>query len=140
MSDQLAKKLLIKPGHRILVRNAPAGYLENLEPLPEGVQLAMTMDGRFDVVLQFVNHKVDVDAQALESVLAAREGGVVWMAYPKRSKTVQTDINRDAGWDVLWQAGWVGISIIAIDDAWSALRFRPEKDVKRKSDSIFLKK
>src|SRR3990172_6120276 len=90
MSDQLAKKLLIKPGHRILVRNAPAGYLENLEPLPEGVQLAMTMDGRFDVVLQFVNHKVDVDAQAVESVLAARAGGGGGVGSPKRSQTGQT--------------------------------------------------
>lgn len=140
MSGQLAKKLLIKPGHRVLVRNAPAGYLEKLEPLSDGVQLLTTVDGSFDVVLQFIHHKADVDSQALESAQAACEGGVVWMAYPKRSKTVQTDINRDAGWDVLWQAGWVGISIIAIDDAWSALRFRPEKDVKRKPDSIFLKK
>src|SRR3970040_2550174 len=97
MSDQLAKKLLIKPGHRILVRNAPAGYLEKLVPLPEGVQLATTVDGRFDVVLQFVNHKADVDAQALESVLAAREGGVVRMALPNGSKNCETSLNREAG-------------------------------------------
>lgn len=139
MSDQLAKKLLIKPGNRILVCNAPPGYLEKLEPRPDGVELLTTVEGSFDVVLQFVHHKADVDTQALESTLAAREGGVVWMAYPKRSKAIQTDINRDAGWDVLWQAGWVGIAIIAIDDAWAALRFRPAKDVKRKPDSIFLK-
>ena len=61
MSDQLAKKLLIKPGSRVLVRNAPPGYLEKLEPLPDGVQLLTTVDGLFDVVLQFVNHKADVD-------------------------------------------------------------------------------
>lgn len=139
MSDQLAKKLLIKPGSRILVRNAPTGYLEKLAPLPDGVELLTTVAGSFDVVLQFVHHKADVDSQALESTRAAREGGVVWMIYPKRSKTIQTDINRDAGWDVLWQAGWVAIGIAAIDDAWAALRFRPVKDVKRKPDSIFLK-
>lgn len=139
MSEQLVKKLLIKPGSRILVRNAPQGYLEKLEPLPDGVQLLTTVEGSFDVVLQFVQHKADVDSQALESTLAAREGGIVWMIYPKRSKSIQTDINRDAGWDVLWQAGWVAIGIAAIDDAWAALRFRPVKDVKRKPDSIFLK-
>lgn len=139
MSDQLAKKLMIKPGSRILVRNAPPGYLEKLEPLPDGVEQLTSVEGLFDVVLQFVRHKADVDSQALESTLAAREGGVVWMIYPKRSKTTQTDINRDAGWDVLWQAGWVAIGIAAIDDSWAALRFRPVKDVKRKPDSIFLK-
>lgn len=139
MSDQLAKKLLIKPGSRILVRNAPPGYLDKLELLSDGVELLTTVEGSFDVVLQFVQHKADVDSQALESTLAVREGGIVWMIYPKRSKSIQSDINRDAGWDVLWQAGWVGIAIVAIDDAWAALRFRPVKDVKRKPDSIFLK-
>ncbi|HWR65487.1 MAG TPA: hypothetical protein VN364_05165 [Bellilinea sp.] len=139
MSDQLAKKLLIKPGSRILVRNAPPGYLDKLELLSDGGELLTTVEGSFDVVLQFVQHKADVDSQALESTLAVREGGIVWMIYPKRSKSIQSDINRDAGWDVLWQAGWVGIAIVAIDDAWAALRFRPVKDVKRKPDSIFLK-
>jgi hypothetical protein len=112
MSDQLAKKLLIKPGNRILVRNAPPGYLEKLEPLPDGVELLTTVEGSFDVVLQFVSTKPMWTER--RSTLAAREGGVVWMIYPKRSKSIQTDINRDAGWDVLWQAGWVAIGIAAI--------------------------
>ena len=135
MDNPLAKKLLIRSGNRLLVRNAPPEYLEKLEPLPDSVQLLTAVEGTYDVVLQFVHNKAEVDAQALESTQAARRGGVVWMIYPKKSKNAQTDINRDTGWDVLWDAGWVGIAIVAIDDAWAALRFRPASDVKRSPNS-----
>ncbi len=135
MDNPLAKKLLIRSGSRLLVRNALPGYLEKLEPLPDGVQLLTTVEGTFDVVLLFVHNKAEVDALALESTMAARRGGVVWLIYPKKSRNDQTDINRDTGWDVLWDAGWVGIAIVAIDDAWAALRFRPASDVKRSPNS-----
>ena len=38
MDNPLAKKLLIRSGSRLLVRNAPPGYLEKLAPLPDGVK------------------------------------------------------------------------------------------------------
>jgi hypothetical protein len=131
MTDQLAKKLLIKPGSRLLVRHAPAGYLEKLDPLPPGVELSTEFNGRYDVVLLFVANKAGVDREAMQCLTAAGESGILWLIYPKRTKNVHTDINRDTGWDVLWQAGWVGIAIAAVDEAWAALRFRQAKDVKR---------
>jgi len=139
MENPLAKKLLIKPGSRLLVRNAPEGFIDRLAPLPDDVELNFEGEGQHDVVLQFVHNKAEVDAGAPAAILHARVGGVVWMIYPKRSKTIQTDIHRDTGWDALWQAGWVGIAMVAIDESWAALRFRPAKDVKRKPDSIFNK-
>lgn len=139
MDNPLAKKLLIKPAKHVLVRNPPQDFLSELQPLPEGAKVSTDGEGPFDVVLQFVYNKAEVDAQALDSLRMARDQGVVWMIYPKNSKTVQTDINRDSGWDVLWDAGWVGIGIVAIDQTWAGLRFRPASQVKRKPDSIFLK-
>ncbi|MHB8932285.1 MAG: hypothetical protein ACYC6H_02310 [Bellilinea sp.] len=139
MDNPLAKKLLIRPANHVLVRNPPPDFLIKLQPLPEGAKVSTDGEGLFDVVLQFVYNKTEVDAQALDALRRARNQGVVWMIYPKRSKTVQTDINRDSGWDVLWDAGWVGIGIVAIDEAWAGLRFRLASQVKRKPDSIFLK-
>jgi len=49
----------------------------------------------------------------------------LWISYPKRSSKVETDITRDVGWDVVYKAGLEGVTQIAIDDTWSALRFRP---------------
>lgn len=139
MDNPLAKKLLIKPGSRVLVRNAPQGYLDKLVPLPENVQLKTEAESSFDVILHFVKSKSEVDSQTRDSLNVLKDKGILWMAYPKRSKGGRTDLNRDSGWDALWDASWVGISIIAIDETWAALRFRPAADVKRKPDSIFLK-
>ena len=58
--------------------------------------------------------------------------GVLWLCYPKGGAKAGTDINRDTGWDVMLLAGWGPVSQIAIDERWSALRWRPESDVKRK--------
>lgn len=139
MENPLVKKLLIKPGHQVLVRNAPPGNLAQLEPLPEGARLAMEGEGPFDVVLHFVSNRMEADTGAPADLKALKAGGVLWMAYPKQIKAVKTDINRDSGWDALWNAGWVGIAIIAIDETWAGLRFRPAANVKRKPDSMFLK-
>lgn len=139
MDTPLVKKLLIKPGHHIWVRNAPPGYLALLDPLPEGTIITTDEKGPFDVVLHFVSNRMEVDAGALADLKALKAGGVLWMAYPKQNKALKTDINRDSGWDALWNAGWVGIGIIAIDETWAGLRFRPAADVKRKPDSMFLK-
>ncbi len=140
MDNPLARKLMIKPGTRILVRNAPPDFLDRLDPLPDGARVETAGTGIFDAVLHFVSSKTEVDEQASGSLESLRENGLLWMVYPKRSKSVEPDINRDTGWEALWNAGWVGISIIAIDETWAGLRFRPEKDVKRKPDSMFLKK
>lgn len=46
---------------------------------------------------------------------------------------MKTDISRDAGWDAVHAAGWEGVAMVAIDDTWSAMRFRPSADVKNSS-------
>lgn len=49
--------------------------------------------------------------------------------YPKKSSKVETDISRDVGWDAVKKTDWEGVAIVAIDDTWSALRFRPVAEV-----------
>jgi len=52
--------------------------------------------------------------------------GVLWIAYPKQSsKRYRCAFNRDAGWPTLGAAGYEPVRMVAIDDDWSALRFRP---------------
>jgi hypothetical protein len=128
----LAKKLNIKPGQRIVVFNAPDGYLEQLQPLPEGTQMATAAapGEQFDVVQLFVKSVSELDAQATNAVAALKPGGLLWCAYPKKSSAIKTDISRDVGWDALREAGFLVVSAVAIDDTWSALRFRPREEIK----------
>lgn len=126
----LAKKLGMKAGHRVLVLNAPDGYLQLLEPLPEGVEVATSGGGAFDLVQVFVRGKGEIDSHARRALEAVKPGGLLWFSYPKKSSKVKTDINRDVGWESVTNEGWENIAQVSIDDTWSAGRFRPSGDVR----------
>ncbi len=132
MDEALLKKLQVKPGRTVLLLNPPPGYRERLLPLPEGA--ALLADGApqtgADIVQVFVHRQTDVETLAHRGMAALKPGGILWLTYPKRSKTVQTDINRDTGWDSVTAAGWLPVTQIAVDETWSALRFRPGGEIK----------
>lgn len=76
-------------------------------------------------VLAFVMTQVEVNAVATTVAKKVPGDGVVWFAYPKAiSKRYRCDFNRDTGWQVLGDLGFEGVRQVAIDDDWSALRFR----------------
>jgi hypothetical protein len=124
------KKLGIKPGHKLLILNAPEAYLITLSVLPEGVEVKTEAKGTFDAVQLFVYSKADVDQLAPAAIKAVKPGGLLWLSYPKKTSKIKTDINRDAGWDAVHKTGMEGVSLISIDDTWSAMRFRPASEVK----------
>ena len=129
MDSDLARKLLIKPDQRVLVWEAPAGFIESLIPLPAGAHLLTEADGDFDLVLAFCQNRARVVENTRLVLTSLRPRGVLWMIYPKRGKGIQTDINRDTGWDSLVEVGWQAIANVAVDETWSALRFKPLADI-----------
>jgi hypothetical protein len=60
-----------------------------------------------------------------------RRGQRLWFAYPKKTGAIRTDITRDHGWTPLAEAGLIPVTQVAIDDTWSALRFRYRDEVAR---------
>jgi len=67
---------------------------------------------------------------------ALKEDAMIWIAYPKKSSKLFKNLNRDYGWEIVQAKGFAGIASIALDVDWSAIRFRPHSDVKRKSSSL----
>ena len=55
---------------------------------------------------------------------------MLWFSYPKKTGKIKTDLSRDVGWDSVSKAGWIGVSLISIDDTWSSMRYRPASEVK----------
>ena len=122
--SELAKKLGIKPGQRVLILHPPHGYKSMLEPLPKGVQVMLGGAGPFDVVQCFLASRAEVEGRAPAALQAAAPDAFVWLCYPKKSSKVKTDISRDVGWDCVREAGWQTVSIVSIDETWSAMRYR----------------
>lgn len=130
-SASLAKKLLIRPENRVLVLNAPDGYLAGLAPLPAGVTLATSAGGTFDMVQVFARTQAELEPLASVALASLKPGGVLWGCYPKGSSKLQTDLTRDRGWDALNAAGWEVVTAVSIDATWSGSRFRPSSEVGR---------
>lgn len=124
MEDKsLIKKLLMKPGLRSIVINPPDGYLQRLGSFP----IEFELEGKFDFVHLFVKSKEEVDVFGPRAIEAVKQDGVLWISYPKGSSKIKTDINRDKGWDTIKAMGFQGVSLVSVDETWSAMRFRPVK-------------
>lgn len=133
----VAQKLLVKPGMKFLLLYAPPEVLEQLQPLPEGAQIRTdAVASTADVALLFVRSQADVDQHARTVMDAVKSGGVVWFAYPKKTGKIKADISRDTGWQTVRDAGWEPVTQIAIDETWSALRFRPRSEIKVMTRSL----
>jgi hypothetical protein len=126
----LIKKLLIKPGMRLAIHNAPARYLEDLGPLPEGAQLTDEPDGALDFVQLFIKNRGEYERLGAAALRAVKPDGLLWICYPKKSSGVESDLDRDIVWKMLEPTGLRPVTQIAIDEVWSALRFRPVERVK----------
>jgi hypothetical protein len=122
MAKSVADKLLIKPGAGIWCSDG--SRLELVGPMPEGVRPADAL-GSADAALVFAD-----DAASLRAILGAHGGELgapkaFWVAYPKGNRS---DVNRDSLWPILAEHGMRPIGQIAVDDVWSALRFRALED------------
>jgi len=113
---------------RLAILNAPDGYREVLGSLPDGVTVCTSADGVYDLVRLFVRSVAELNQHFAAAKNAVKEGGMLWISYPKKTGKIKTDITRDVGWDVAYDAGWGGVSPISIDDTWSAMRFKPGVD------------
>ncbi|MBX3191836.1 MAG: DUF1905 domain-containing protein [Labilithrix sp.] len=110
----LAARLHVKPGSKVAVLAAPKGF-------SLGVPTTRSPKGA-DVVLLFAKTRA-----VLKTWLPKLKGvtGALWIAYPKTTSGVKTDLTRDVGWEALERAGLSPVTQVAVDATWSALRFRP---------------
>lgn len=121
----LAKKLLIKPGHSWLFFNAPANYLAALEPLPEGVTTNFAAKGAFDGVQLFVKNSHDLIENLKVVVPALKPDTIFWIASPKKSSGIQSDLGMMGDWSMVTKYDLEPVAAIAVDETWTASRFRP---------------
>jgi hypothetical protein len=130
--NPIAKKLGFKPRMQALILAAPPGYLKLLTPLPEGVTISSSSakKGMHPFVQIFATQLAEIRTSVPELLNHAAPGALVWIAYPKKTSGIESDLSRDVVCAALSGTGWRPVSIVAIDDVWAALRFRPEKDVK----------
>ena len=119
----LAKKLGIKPGHRLGLIAAPDYTEAILAPLPPDVTVRRRAQGRFDVIVFFCRRGKDLAARFGPLAARLEKNGGLWIGWPKKSSELATDLAFDVVQRIGLAAGLVDNKVCAIDRAWSGLRF-----------------
>jgi hypothetical protein len=117
----LPKKLGIAPGARLRFVAAPDEFAAALGPLPAGVQFAPR--GPADVVVFFTDRRSDLARRFTVLARGLDRAGGLWIAWPKKSSGVPTDLDENVVRDIGLSAGLVDNKVCAIDEKWSGLRF-----------------
>lgn len=125
--DAVFKKLNYKAQPVVYALNAPPSFSANLQSLggEAVIKTKVAKADKVDFAIGFATKQTEVDT-IVRSVAPQLQGDAVfWMCYPKgSSKKYTCDFNRDTGWAIMGQYGLEGVRMVAIDEDWSALRFR----------------
>ena len=129
MTKPLARKLGLNPGMRALIIAPPPGYLKLLTPLPDNLTLSSKAKGAYPFVQVFAMSLPEINDLAKKLPECAAPNALVWISYPKKTSKLKGSLSRDVIRKVMSTWEWRAVSIVAIDEEWSALRFRPAGQV-----------
>ena len=120
----LPQKLGIKESHRVAILGAPPGFSDVLGAVPTGAQVLTKIPAttKLDVLVVFVKKRADLVKAIADLRPLMQPAAGLWIAWPKKSSGVATDITEDVIREVALPTGLVDNKVCAIDETWSGLR------------------
>ena len=118
----LTKKLGIRPGHRIATVNEPSEFRGLLVDLPDDATLDGNLDHKPDITVGFFNDAAELEARLPDLGQAAFPDRVIWLAWPKKTSGVATDLTGDVVRATVLRTHLVDVKVCAISDTWSGLK------------------
>lgn len=118
----ILKKLLLKSDQKTLLVNVPENIMTTFDSLNRDTENGSL----YDAGLIFVENKTELHNIIREIVRKIKHDGIFWVCYKKGGLKAETDLNRDTLWNEMHRYRQVGVSLVAIDFIWSAMRFRPQ--------------
>lgn len=126
----LFKKLGIKDGHRVLLIEAPAAYLNWLHPLPAGVEFVRRPDSTVDIAHAFVTQRDEL-AKLLDNFRAKLDPeAALWISWPKKAAKVATTVTEDTIRELALPLGFVDVKVCAVSEVWSGLKLVVRKELR----------
>jgi hypothetical protein len=119
----LAKKLGIKASFRLAIINAPPGFDSILGELEAGVAILSLTKKPLDLILFFTDSHAELTRRFTRLAAQLSPNGMLWIAYPKKSSGVRTDLNFNLVQTIGLEGGLVDTKICAIDEVWSGVKF-----------------
>ncbi|MBF8963415.1 YdeI/OmpD-associated family protein [Pontibacter sp. FD36] len=126
--QDIARKLNLKVGWQVLVLNAQAGIVEALQSQGMTTHTSPEKGVEYDAVQVFATNSKELSYYIPLAVPSLKHNGMLWVAYPKKSSGIKSDLNRDNGWESVSELGYAPVRQVAVDDTWSSLRFKHESE------------
>ena len=120
----LARKLGIGEGDEVALIGAPERFEDTLGELPDVASLHTDLadDARYDVIVAFITQRSELEAELPRLRIRMAPACGLWIAWPKRTSRVPTDVTDQVIRDVVLPTGLVDNKVCAIDETWSGLR------------------
>lgn len=131
--DAIFKKLNLKDQTTVVILNAPGSFEVNMDSIRDQANIVTSLDrvSEIEFIMVFVTKQDEIDALVPKFVPLLKGDAVLWMCYPKgTSKKYKCDFNRDTGWKVMAPYDLETVRMVAIDEDWSALRFKKIEFIK----------
>ncbi len=139
LMNAIFKKLNYKDQGTLYIINSPDSFTPEMKKMEDLAEVKTTLDNAkgLTFVIAFVTKQNEVDKLAETIARKLAPDGILWFAYPKgSSKRYKCEFNRDTGWQKLGDLGFEGVRMVAIDEDWSALRFRKAEAIKKMTRSF----
>jgi len=130
-SQSVLEKLQLKDERNLLIQGLPSTIEKQFVKISFAKNVTPLLKSRkIDFALVFaISHK-QLDEIFRDVVPALNENAKFWVAYPKVSSKIVSDLSRDCNWECLAKFGFEGVRLIALDNIWSAMRFKKREPVK----------
>jgi len=124
-SPSLLEKLQLNGEKNLLIQGLPSSIEKQFIKLSFSKNITPLLKARrIDFALVFAVSQKQLKAILSDVVPVLQEDAKLWIAYPKLTSKIASDLSRDSSWDFISEHGFEGEEeCITLDNAWSALRF-----------------
>jgi hypothetical protein len=124
MSQTLFEKLEFADEKNLLIQGLPSSIEKQFCKLSFAKNMTPLLKSRkIDFALVFAVNENQLNGILRDVMPALKEDSKFWVAYPKTTSKIVTDLNRDSSWQQLTSAGYETVNEVALDHVWSAARF-----------------
>ncbi|PJZ60090.1 YdeI/OmpD-associated family protein [Leptospira adleri] len=126
-NPHIIKKLKFKNGYKVFIFDSKGVVFP--EPT-DGIRF-IDRGSEADGILFFADSVSTLNSSFLKIRKLLKDDTIFWAAYPKKSSSIKTDLERDHGWDLLSKNEYEGVALISLNETWSAMRFKKKDKVKK---------
>jgi hypothetical protein len=125
MMQTMFEKLQLHEEKNLLIQGLPSSIEKQFTKLSFAKNVTPLLRSRkIDFALVFAVNQNQLSSIMQDVIPALHEDGKLWIAYPKATSKIVSDLNRECNWKCLQNRGYESIHETALDHVWTAVRFQ----------------